>query len=322
MATSEHRAAEEREPEDRAAHRDFSQDKAAQVICWGELLWDLYPEGALLGGAPSNVAVHLARLHCPTALITSLGRDELGARAREELAATGVDMQGVQEHAQLPTGRVGIVVHEGEARYTLHDGAWREIACNETARALLASSRALVFGTLSQESPPGLASFRQALASLGTHAITVCDPNLRGGRLDPDLVREHMRAARVVKINDAELVAMERVYGLADGIAWLLEDMQVQLLAHTKGHQGAVLYTRDASASHPGFAAHPGGDNVGAGDAFTAVLTLAAMRGTPLPRAVEAANRLGSFVASQRGATPLLPAPLRDEVDALLGPAG
>lgn len=297
----------------------IDEHSAPRVVCWGELLWDLFPDGALLGGAPSNVAVHLAQLGRPTALITSVGRDELGERARRELGERGLHLDGLQEHAHLPTGRVGIEIHAGEPRYTLHEGAWREIACDAPARALLASAPAIVFGTLSQEWPAGRESWQLAMRAASSGAIKICDPNLRGGRILPDLVREHMQAADVVKINDGELATMEKTYGLADGIRWLLDDMQVTWVAHTHGADGATLHSASDSASHPGYAAIAGGDNVGAGDAFTAVLTLAALARTPLAQTVEAANRVGAFVASQRGATPEIPSWLRNEVHALLG---
>jgi len=45
-------------------------------------------------------------------------------------------------------------------------------------------------------------------------------------------------------------------------------------------------------------------DTVGAGDSFTAALAHHYLRGEPLNRISDAANRLGSWVASQPGATP------------------
>lgn len=208
---------------------------------------------------------------------------------------------------------------DGEPRYTLHEGAWREIVCDDAARSLLAEASVLVYGTLSQERSSGLASWRSAIAASSASCITICDPNLRGGRIAPDLVREHMQAAKVVKINDGELATFETTYGQRDGIRWLLEDMGVNCIAHTHGARGATLYSRGGGhAHHPGFKAAPGGDNVGAGDAFTAVLAIAVSQAVPLAQTVEAANRLASFVASSRGATPILPSALVDEVATLL----
>jgi fructokinase len=294
--------------------------RAPTVVCWGELLWDLFPSGACLGGAPSNVAIHLVGGALPTALITRLGRDDLGAQALQALQELGMDTRGVQMDADMPTGRVGIEVHQGEASYTLHPGAWQRISCDEAARGLLAECQAFCFGSLSQESELGLASWRKALQHLPAECLRVCDPNLRGSRLDAELIREHMRAATVVKINDDEAHLMAQVYGCEDIVPWLLEDMQVTLVARTHGPRGATLFTRDESASHPGFASEPGGDNVGAGDSFTAILIRGLLAGAALEPTLQAANRYASFVAGRRGATPTIPTALREEVATLTRP--
>jgi fructokinase len=291
------------------------------VVCWGELLWDLFPSGALLGGAPSNVALHLAGQDVRTALITRLGSDELGRRAHDALDRRGVIARGVQFDEEMQTGRVGITVHEGEPIYTLHDGAWQRIGFDERGRELLSACRALCFGTLSQEKSAGLASWREALDTVAGDCLVVCDPNLRGGRMDVELVREHMRAASVVKINDVEAAAIEDRVGVPSATAWLIDDMEVELVAQTHGPGGATLVDTTGQVHHPGIPATPGGDNVGAGDAFVATLVRGLLGGAELQPIAEAANRCGSFVAGQRGATPMLPSELRRTLDELLGPA-
>lgn len=288
------------------------------IVCWGELLWDLFPSGACLGGAPSNVAVHLAANGERTALVTRLGRDDLGERAYAALADLGIERTGIQWDEELGTGRVGIQIRKGEPSYTLHEGAWRRIACDDSAHLLLKDARAFCYGTLSQQDEAGLQSWRAALAKLRKGSLRVCDPNLRGGRIDPDLVLEHMQAADIVKINDAEARIFQQTYACPDPIRWLLEDMQVRLVAHTHGPDGATLHTPEATEHHAGFACAAGGDNVGAGDSFTAVLVRAALRGSNLKNTAEAANRYGSFVASRRGATPAVPASLLAQIDELL----
>jgi fructokinase len=53
-------------------------------------------------------------------------------------------------------------------------------------------------------------------------------------------------------------------------------------------------------------------DAIGAGDAFTAALATGLLRGLPLKRVNDGAARLASFVCSRNGATPEVPAALRD----------
>ncbi len=46
-----------------------------QVVCFGEVLWDILPSAALPGGAPMNVAYPLKKLGTNPALITKIGTD-------------------------------------------------------------------------------------------------------------------------------------------------------------------------------------------------------------------------------------------------------
>jgi sugar/nucleoside kinase (ribokinase family) len=74
-----------------------------RVVVFGEVLCDLFAPRAgqplqqaaalipHLGGAPANVAVQLARLQVPVALLTAVGSDPLGLRLLDELGVEGVD---------------------------------------------------------------------------------------------------------------------------------------------------------------------------------------------------------------------------------------
>ncbi len=259
----------------------------------------------------------------PTTLITRLGKDELGKRASLALQDLAMDLRGLQWDEEMPTGRVGIEVEAGEARYTLHPGAWQAIRCDESARALLATCDAFCYGTLAQESEAGLASWRTAIAALPTNCLRVCDPNLRGARIDADLVYEHMQAADIVKINDEEATLMAATYKQEQLVPWLLGEMKVKMVALTHAAKGATLYTQSEEASHPGFAELAAAssserDNIGAGDSFTAVLIRGQLAGAAPQNIVGAANRYAAFVASRRSATPEPSAPLLSELCQLL----
>ena len=62
------------------------------VVGLGEVLWDVFPEGAQLGGAPANFACHAAALGVQASIVSVVGRDELGDRTLEALVSRGVEV--------------------------------------------------------------------------------------------------------------------------------------------------------------------------------------------------------------------------------------
>jgi fructokinase len=79
---------------------------------------------------------------------------------------------------------------------------------------------------------------------------------------------------------------------------------EVKLVCVTRGSGGSLLVSADERSEHPGFKVKVA-DTVGSGDAFTAALVHGYLRGTPLAQINETANRIGAWVASQSGATPV-----------------
>jgi len=280
------------------------------VVCWGEVLWDRFPDGARLGGAPANVAYHLGVLGRPVALVSRVGDDAEGREAIGRLRRRGVDVTAVEVDPGRPTGSVEVTIgDDGQARYTLNrGGAWEHIARGEAARAAIAGAGALVYGTFCQRNDDTRAALAAALGTAPPGCLRVCDPNLRPVGVDPVVLHAALTAADVVKINDREAAQIEELLGVADAVAWLLE-RGAQLVALTRGGHGSRLLTRGGDADHPGYPAI-GGDTVGAGDAFTAVLVHQLLAGRPLAAINEAANRYASWICTQRGATPDVPDPV------------
>jgi fructokinase len=282
---------------------------AARVVCWGEVLWDLFPDAERLGGAPANVAYHLAVIGRPVALVSRVGDDEPGRRAAAELAAAGVDVSAVQLDAGRPTGAVGVSIEGGEARYALRAGcAWEHIEIDASAAAMVSSAGAVCFGTLSQRMPGGRRALEQALAARPKGCPRVCDLNLRPGEQDRELVAWALENADLIKLNEREERQLEAMFGVSDVVGWLLGDPGRQQVALTRGAGGCSLFTAAGERiDQPGFPAVPGGDTVGCGDAFTAVWVDRVLSGAALPRAIESACRYAAFVASRLGATPAVP---------------
>jgi fructokinase len=274
------------------------------VVIWGELLWDLFPDGPQLGGAPANVAWHLGQAGGWARLATRVGDDERGRAAIARLEPV-VDTSLVQIDRERATGVVEVTVEAGEPRYTLVPGrAWEGIACTGEIRAALAEAGVLVYGTLAQRTREGLDGWRAAIAAARATCVKVYDVNIRGTELG-DAIAEGIAAADVIKVNDRELAALAKLYGWADPIGALRDrDTGRRVLAVTHGAGGSTLYSERGTHAIRGVHARPGGDHVGCGDAYLAILIHGLTLGWDLETCGDAASRWAAAVAEARGATP------------------
>lgn len=280
------------------------------VIVWGELLWDRFPDGDQLGGAPANVAWHLAQLGVPVALVTRVGADRDGEEARARLAAAGVDTSLIQIDPERATGEVAVTVELGEPRYKLvPDRAWEAIEMNPAIEARLQRARALVYGTLSQRRFAGLGALRAAREAAGRGVLHVCDPNLRPSSPSPGDAAALIGALHrpeIVKLNERELALITARLGIADPVTWLLQE-GARLVAVTRGAAGSTWFAPGGRTFDiPAVPARPGGDNVGCGDAYVAGLTYGLLAGLPWARIGAIASAIAAEVASARGATPIV----------------
>ena len=55
-----------------------------KVICFGEVLYDVFPTHRKIGGAPLNVAIRMASLGINTKIISRVGNDEIGKELIKE----------------------------------------------------------------------------------------------------------------------------------------------------------------------------------------------------------------------------------------------
>jgi fructokinase len=269
----------------------------------GEILWDQYPDRRLLGGAPFNLAAHAARLGFTSYFISAVGQDEPGDEALHRAAALGVDMTYTRRHPAWPTGIVDVALSEnGQPTYHLRrPSAWEEPALSACQSAAIQALRPdwLVCGTLQQTCPRARAT-RLALPGIPLFY----DVNLRPGFEDPATVDELLRAATVVKCNDAELEWMTRELSLdGDPAEALLRRYPLTALCITLGADGCRLHAHGDTVweKPPTISAI---DTVGAGDSFSAALLHGLTHQWPLDQTARFANTLGSLVASRRGAIP------------------
>lgn len=279
-----------------------------KIVCFGELLWDMLPQGKQAGGAPMNVAFHLNRLGWTAFPYTAVGQDDLGKELLEFLRSKNISTLYIQENG-YPTGKVLVKLNEkNEASYTIESpSAWDFIQVNEQDKdMLLKDSPIVVFGSLSCRHSVSHQSLLTILASAG---LKICDINLRPPFYNQDLVFQLLGKADWIKINHEEL---NRIGQWLELKADLETDQARLVLDHfpnaskvlvTRGEKGAAYYDREGKTyEHPGFKVNVV-DTVGSGDSFLAMFISRYLKGNTIPQCLEASCAMGAVVAKYQGAT-------------------
>ncbi|NOY82106.1 MAG: carbohydrate kinase [Kiritimatiellaeota bacterium] len=283
--------------------------KKRLVAGLGEILWDLFPEGRQLGGAPANFAYHARRLGLDAYIVSAVGADALGEDAVRRLDILEVRRDYLAVSSKYPTGTVTVELDPaGHPTFKIHEHvAWDHIPWTPALGRLAARLDAVCFGSLCQRCAESRRTVLRFLGSVGPGCIRAFDINLRQNWYSREVIETSLALADVLKLNHEELPVVSEMFGLHgaedDVLEALLEQWDLELVALTRGAQGSVLRTSHERVDHPGIPVRVV-DTVGAGDAFTATLVAGLLEGRPLKQISKEANRLGAYVAGQPGATP------------------
>jgi fructokinase len=292
------------------------------ILGIGELLWDVLPKGARLGGAPANFTVMAGRLGNRAAILSRIGQDDLGRKAVEALAGLPADTEFLQVDSARETGRVTVALKDGQPEYTIHQpAAWDFLSLSDEWVGLAQRADAICFGSLAQRNLVSRQTIQELVAQTLPECIRVFDVNLRTPFYTSEVVEEFLELATVFKMNNAEVPIVTSLLGLPEEADLRLaaehllgEFPHLRLVAITRGSRGSLLVGRDTWHDHPGIPVRVV-DTIGAGDAFTAALTHYLLRGFDLAASNEAGNRWGAWVASQSGAMPPLTEAVQSEIE-------
>lgn len=295
-------------------------DTAADTaVVFGEALVDDFATEQVVGGAPFNVARHLAAFMAPSLMLTRVGEDRNGESVRAEFERFAMSQAGLQRDALEETGRVLVERSPKGHRFVIvPNQAWDYIEREAALKALAGVKPSVVyFGTLAQRGERSRGTLQALLSA--TQATRFLDLNLRDGQVGERTVFHALHAADIAKVNEEELQALFQWYfqlGPNDpplaaaetrsACAGLVQMFGLQALIVTLGHRGSVYFGRDGvtidtrDTPAPPFVI----DTVGAGDAFSAIFLLGRMRGWPLEQTLARANEFAGAICAIPGAVP------------------
>lgn len=281
-----------------------------KVLCFGEILWDIFPEGKKIGGAPLNVALRLQELGVESNIISAIGNDELGEELLNQLNGLEAGYRFIQTTDPYPTGTVQVTLDaKGSASYDItYPVAWDHISLNTNITEAIKQCDMLVFGSLACRNAQSKSTLMELIS---TAKFCVFDVNLRPPFYNLPLLEELMLAADFIKFNDEELyeIALQLnspYHSLDQHIAFLAEHTNTQYICVTKGGFGAVLYSNGDYIYHSGYRIDIV-DTVGAGDSFLATLLSGILNERNLKESLTKACAIGALVAGSSGANSKIP---------------
>nr|WP_315172589.1 carbohydrate kinase [uncultured Flavobacterium sp.] len=278
-----------------------------KIICFGEVLFDVFPTHRKIGGAPLNVALRMASLGINAQIISRVGNDEIGKELLHFIEENGVATDTIQVDENLSTGEVIVQLNDkGSASYTInYPVAWDKIEVTSVAKNAIANADAMVFGSLVCRD---LVSHQTLLDLMNLAKYKIFDVNLRAPFYTKELLIELMNKADFIKFNDDELYEISEYMNspynsLEQNIHFIAEQTNTKHICVTKGSHGAVLYYNDTMYYNSGYKIEVV-DTVGAGDSFLAGLLTQLLTGNDTQFAVNYACALGALVAQKEGANP------------------
>ena len=276
-------------------------------LIFGEILYDQFPDGAVLGGAPFNVAWHLQGFGLGPKIVSRVGNDALGQQILREMQNWGMDASAIQLDEQHATGTVKVTLDEGQPEYDItHDVAYDHINIDDLLPALKGKPPSLVYhGSLAARhvnSRSALMAMKQNLQS-----PVFVDINLRAPWWKRDVLDELLSKASWLKINEHELMLLsdtrtgnENV--LLDQAQSVRQKYNLSAVIVTLGERGAYIMDDNECYRSEPVPVDNLVDAVGAGDGFSAVTIAGLLQGWAFPLILQRATAFAAAICQQRGA--------------------
>lgn len=281
------------------------------IVGFGEALWDVFPEGRKIGGAPANFAYHVAQWGLDSCAVSAIGKDDLGDDIVRKFDENGLKYR--LERVDFPTGVVQVTLDENKVpSYNIKEGvAWDNIPMTPELETLARNCRAVCFGSLAQRSSVSRATINAFVDLMPEDSLKIFDINLRQHYFNEEIVCNSMNKADILKINDEEIIVVAEMLNITgksqkEICEVLLDRFALKMVILTCGDKGSYVLTAEESS----WVDTPKVNvvsTVGAGDSFTGTFIASILLGKTIRQAHEAAVRVSAYVCTCQGAMPAIP---------------
>ena len=278
------------------------------IISIGEILWDIFPDKKILGGAPANFVFHARQFGSDATLFTALGNDQQGIELEENAVKAGIIMQSsIVSH---PTGIADIFLNNEQVpTYKLNENcAWDHIPLTNKLKKFAEKADLIVFGTIAQRNIESRNTIQEALKLSKSSSKKLFDINLRLDFYSKEIIEESLNAANYLKLNDEEESVLQNLFN--KNIKQIISDFNLELAILTLGPKGSKIITSNSMSECPA-AKCKIVDTVGAGDSFTAFFIINYLKGMSISESQKKASKVAAYVCAHNGATVQIPKNLK-----------
>lgn len=280
------------------------------ILSFGEILWDVYPNEQCLGGAPLNFIVHAKRNGANGFLMSAVGTDELGTVAKKAVRDLGVDDRFVAKLADKQTGKCIVSLDQnGVPTYRLlSDVAYDYIPFDERLKEK--TFDALAFGTLALRGDRNRECV-QSLINARIARLIYCDLNLRAPFYSRESVEFCLRNANILKLSEDEVHTTADMFGIRvetqeeKVCAIAVAFPNLRIIVVTLGEKGSFAYECERKViTYCKAVETEVVSTVGAGDAFGSAFLTAYLSGVSVKESLQRGAERSALVIAQKGAIP------------------
>lgn len=283
------------------------------ILVFGEILYDIYDDVAVIGGAPFNYSVQLSRLISKNdnlKFITALGKDDFSKDAFKFIENENIDSSLMQVLDNYETGKATVFMNENKIPdYIIHENvAWDNIEFNsDIEKALKEKYDLFYFNILSCRSEKSYNTLKNIFKNIDSK-YKVCDVTFRKNYYTKEKIKEALEFINILKINDDELAIIKSLFypNLQNDNEILLKnlnkDFNIDYIFLTLGKLGASSFYNNQHIFKPSNKIKVV-DTVGAGDSFCAALSYAILKKLDIKKVLDFASAVSEEMIQVKGGT-------------------
>ena len=294
------------------------------VFVFGEVLWDVFPDVEVIGGAPFNFASHLSALGTKSYLLSAVGQDALGEKTIGCIAEKNVDLSYVKV-IKKPTGVCNVTLDlSGTPSYDLVcDTAYDNISFSDEDIYAInnVSNKSLYMGSLSLRNSVSYGTLKKLIETCKWEEIFF-DINIRQNYYSLEVTDYCLNACSVLKFSREEAWVFKYL-GLSQYDETDLEPLCIDLADRFNIHtiiltldkDGAVVYSSDTDTFV--YSEKPSCkvvSTVGAGDSFFAAYISAYLNGRDTEKCLSDGVAVSGYVVGYMEAIPVYSTELIDKI--------